>query len=73
MDNSILKWYGNVLSMEDKRWHKQILTWSPEGRKRRGIPDMKCDREVKKSDKAEQSNTRRRGRPVNRGKATENQ
>jgi hypothetical protein len=43
MENSMLKWYVHVLNMEDKRWPKHILTWSPQGRKRRGRREMKCE------------------------------
>jgi hypothetical protein len=49
----MLKWYGHVLCMEDNRWSKLIITWSPEGRRR---PEMKWEREVE-SDKAEEFNT----------------
>jgi hypothetical protein len=30
MENNMLKWYGHVLRMEDNRWPKRIMTWSPE-------------------------------------------
>jgi hypothetical protein len=44
-----LKWYGNVLRMEDNRCPKRIMTWSPEGRRqRRGRPEMKWEREVER-------------------------
>jgi hypothetical protein len=26
MENSMLKWYGHVLCMEDNRWTKRIMT-----------------------------------------------
>jgi hypothetical protein len=42
MENSMLKWYGHVLHMEDNRWPKRIMTWSPGGR-RRGRPKMKWE------------------------------
>jgi hypothetical protein len=35
MENNMLKWYGHVLRMEDNTWPKRIITWSPEGRRRR--------------------------------------
>jgi hypothetical protein len=53
MENNLLKYYGRVLGMRDKRWPQGILTWSPEGRKRHA---MKWEREVK-SDQAEEYNT----------------
>jgi hypothetical protein len=31
MENHALKWYGHVVWMEDKRWPKQITTFSPKG------------------------------------------
>ena len=30
-----LKWYGNLLRMQDSRWPKKIYQWTPHGRKRR--------------------------------------
>jgi hypothetical protein len=44
MENNMLKWYGHVLRMEDNRWPKRIMTWSPEGRRR---PEMKWERVLK--------------------------
>ena len=32
MENSMLKWYGHVVHMEDERWPKRIMTWSLGGR-----------------------------------------
>jgi hypothetical protein len=35
--------------MEDNRWPKRIMTWSPGGRRRRrGRPEMKWEREVER-------------------------
>jgi hypothetical protein len=31
MENNVLKWYGHVVGMEDKRWPKQTVTFSPRG------------------------------------------
>jgi hypothetical protein len=31
MENNALKRYGHVVCMEDKRWPKQIMTFSPKG------------------------------------------
>jgi len=31
--------------MEDNRWPKRIMTWSPEGRLRRGRPEAKWEKE----------------------------
>jgi hypothetical protein len=28
-----LKWYGNLLRMEDSRWPKKIYQWTPHGRR----------------------------------------
>jgi hypothetical protein len=49
MENNTLKWYVHVLRMEDNRWPKRIMTWSPEGRRMRGRPKMKCEREVERA------------------------
>jgi hypothetical protein len=46
MENNILKWYGHILRMGVNKWPKQILTWSREGRKTRGRPEMKWKREA---------------------------
>jgi hypothetical protein len=51
MENNMLKWYGHVLRMEDNGEPKRIMTWSPEGRRRRrirGRPEMKWEREVER-------------------------
>ena len=48
MENDMLKWCGHVVRMEDKRWPKRIMTWSPEGRRRRGQPEIKWEKEVEK-------------------------
>jgi hypothetical protein len=54
----MLKWYGHVVRMVDNRWPTQILTLSPEGR-RRGKLEVK------------ELNNRRRSKPAIM--ATENQ
>jgi hypothetical protein len=46
IEKNMLKWH--VLPMEDNKLPKPIITWSPEGRRRRGRPAMKCEREVKR-------------------------
>jgi hypothetical protein len=38
MENNLLQWSGDVLRIGDNRWPERMLTWSPEGRKRREIP-----------------------------------
>ena len=48
MENKILKWYAHVLRMGDNRRPTRMLTWSPEGRKRRGRPETKWQREVER-------------------------
>ena len=40
MENDVLKWYGHVIRMEDDRWSKRIVTWSPGGRKWRRRPEL---------------------------------
>jgi hypothetical protein len=40
MENNMLKWYGHVVCMEVNRWSKR-MTWSPEGRRRRGRSEVK--------------------------------
>ena len=45
---NMLKWYGQVVYMEDNRWPKRITTWRPEGRRRRGRPEVKWDKEVER-------------------------
>jgi len=48
LDNVMLKYYGQVIRMEDKRRPKRIKTWSPEGRRRRGRPEVKWEKEVER-------------------------
>jgi hypothetical protein len=45
MENSMLKWHEHVVCMEDKRWPKRKMTWSPGGR-RRGWSDVEQEKEV---------------------------
>ena len=45
---NLLKWYGYILRVGDNRRPMRILTWSAEGRKRRGRPDMTWEREVER-------------------------
>ena len=42
MEINMLKWYGQVIHMEDSRWPKRIMAWSPEGRR----PEIKLEKEV---------------------------
>jgi hypothetical protein len=44
MENSMLKCYGYVVRIEDNRWHKRIMTCSPEGRRRRGRAEVKWEK-----------------------------
>jgi hypothetical protein len=47
MENNMLKWHGHIkLRMEDNRWPKRKMTWSPEGRRKRARPELKWEREV---------------------------
>jgi hypothetical protein len=55
MENTMLKWYGHVLCTEDNRWPKRIMTWLPEGRRRRRS-EMKWEKGGK-GDEAEEFNT----------------
>jgi hypothetical protein len=48
MENNMLKWYRHLLRIEDNGWPKRIMTWSPEGRRKRGRPEMKWEREVER-------------------------
>jgi len=48
MENNVWKWYGHVPRMEDKRWPKGIMAWSPEGSRRRGQPEIKWEKEVER-------------------------
>jgi len=55
VESGILKWCGYLLSMGNNRGSKRIFTWSPEGRKIRGSPNMKCKKdevegEIKQND-----------------------
>jgi hypothetical protein len=55
-DNSMLKWSGRVLRMEDNRRQKGIMIWSPERRRRRGRPKVRRKRKWKALCGAEQFN-----------------
>jgi hypothetical protein len=46
LENNLLKWYGHVVRMDYITWRKRIMTWSPEGRRRRGRPDVKWEKKV---------------------------
>jgi hypothetical protein len=35
-----LKWYGHVQRMEEGRLPKQVVKWSPPGRRKRGRPKL---------------------------------
>ena len=65
----MLKLFGHVVSMENNRWLKRILTRV--GRQRRGRPDVKKEKEVKRDMKQKKFNIRRRSSPANM--ATESQ
>jgi len=43
----MLKGYRHVERMEDNRWSKRIMTWSPE-RGRRARPEVKWEKEVER-------------------------
>jgi len=40
-EKKMLKWSGQVVRSLDNRWPKRIMNWSPEGRRRRGRPEVK--------------------------------
>jgi hypothetical protein len=65
----MLKWNGHVVCMVDNRWPTQILTLSPEGR-RRGRLEVKWVGSLDGYE-AEELNNRRRSKPAIM--ATENQ
>jgi hypothetical protein len=48
IENNMLKWGGNVVRMEDNRWPKWTMTWLPAGRRRRGRPEVRWEKEVKR-------------------------
>ena len=35
-----LQWYGHVQRMEERRLPKEVMTWSPPGRRKRGRPKL---------------------------------
>jgi hypothetical protein len=45
----MLKCYGHVVRMGDNRWPIRIMIWSPEGRRRRGQPEVKWEKEVERA------------------------
>ena len=48
LEKSMLQLYGHVVRMEDNSWPKGIMTWLPEGRQRRGRPEVKWEKEVER-------------------------
>ena len=42
----MLKWYERVIRVEDDRWRKRIMKWSPEGRLRGGRIEAKWETEI---------------------------
>jgi adenine C2-methylase RlmN of 23S rRNA A2503 and tRNA A37 len=57
--------------MEDNRWSKRIITWSPEGR--RGRPEMKWERKVERVKKQKNLTPEKAVNRQLRRKVTENQ
>ena len=45
MENNALKCYGHVVRMEDKKWPKQIMTFSP---REYNNHDLKWDKEMER-------------------------
>ena len=37
-----LQWYGHVQRMEEGRLPKEVMKWSPPGRRKRGRPKLTC-------------------------------
>jgi len=35
-----LKWYGHIQRMEERRLLKEVMKWSPPGRRKRGRPKL---------------------------------
>jgi hypothetical protein len=52
----MLKWYGHKTRMEDNRWPERIMTWSPEGSRRRGRPEREVGKGSGKDYEAEELN-----------------
>jgi hypothetical protein len=46
LENNMLKWYRRVVRMDDKIWRKRIMSWSPEGRRRRRRAEGQWEKEV---------------------------
>jgi hypothetical protein len=55
MENNI-KYYGHALHMRVKRWHKRVLTWSPDGGVGEGDTKNKVEKGSGRNDEAEKSN-----------------
>ena len=49
MKTQQLKWYGHIQRMEDGGLPKQVMKWSPTGRRKRGRP--KATRKMEEKDK----------------------
>jgi hypothetical protein len=45
---NMLRLYGHVVRIKDNRWSKRIMTWSPEGSRRRGLLEMKWEKGVER-------------------------
>ena len=41
-----MKWYGQLLRMEDNHWPKKIFQWIPHGRRRRVRPQEQWKNQV---------------------------
>ena len=42
-----LKWYGHVQRMEEGRLPKEVMKWSPPGRRKRGRPKLTWAEEIR--------------------------
>lgn len=41
LENKTLRWYGHVQRMNEERWPRAIMNWSPRGKRKRGRPTVK--------------------------------
>jgi hypothetical protein len=46
--NNMLQWYEHIVRMEDNRWPKRIMTWSPGGERQRGRPEVQWEKKVER-------------------------
>jgi hypothetical protein len=44
-----LVWYGHLQRMSEERWPKKIWEWTPQGRRRRGLPRRTWSNNIKEA------------------------